>query len=66
MNTYVVGVLNFFDNEICLKKIEAENEMEALKQHSNIVGYDFSNCSTLEDMYVELFNADMTASILQI
>lgn len=66
MNTYVVGVLDFFDNEIKMEKISAENEIDALTKHSRIQGFDFSNCSTLEEMYQELLNADTVADILQI
>lgn len=66
MNTYVVGVLDFFDNEIQMEKIIAETEIDALMKHSKIKGFDFSNCSSLEEMYQELINADTVANIIKI
>ena len=63
---YVVGVLSFFENHICLEKIDASSPEEALRKHSLVNGYEFAENTTLEDMEDVLCNCDMTASVLEI
>ena len=61
---YVVGVLNFFDNELNLHIIHASDAMSAVA--SLFQGYDFSMCSSLEDMQNELFNCDIVVNAIEI
>lgn len=66
MNKYVVGILSFFDNEIILEEVVANNELTALLSHSMLKGYKFNRASTLEDIQQELFNCDMTGNVIKI
>ena len=66
MKTFVVGFLSFFDNEIVLEKIQAENEVEAVKKHSHLAGYEFLDLNSVSDIDYELSNSDITVSILEL
>ena len=38
MKNYIVGAINFFDNDLKLEKISAENEIEAINKYSIVNG----------------------------
>ena len=42
MKNYVVGYLSFFDNNLILKKVKAENELEASKKAILEIAENFS------------------------
>lgn len=63
---FVVGVLSFFENEIELEKISAESEKEALMKHSLLNGYIVDENASLEEIYDDLFNCDIAASVIKI
>lgn len=66
MRTYVVAVLNFFDNEIKMEKIFANDPKEALFKHSSLTGYRLDNQASLEDIYSDLFDCDIVAEVMEI
>ena len=42
MKNYMVAFISFFDNEILMKKIEAEDKVAAVKKYlTEQYGYDF-------------------------
>lgn len=63
MKTYVVGVVNLFDNNLLLEKIDAMSEIEALLKHSSLVGFE---ASSTDDIYQELFDCDIVAGVIEI
>lgn len=65
MKQYVVGVLDFFNNYIDLRKVEANDELEAAWTHPLLTGYEF-DCDTVEELDGELSNCDMTVSVIEI
>lgn len=65
MKTYVVGVINFFDNILKLEKISAENEIEAINSHSMINGYSFES-KDIENIKQEAFDMDMMVDVIEI
>ncbi len=76
MNTYIVAVLNFFDNNNELFKVEAENEIiavhkavvESIKDESSKVHYiDWfneygCNSATAKDLIYDLTNQELSVS----
>lgn len=66
MNKYVVCILSFFDNEIILEEVIADNELTALLSHSMLKGYQFNQVSTLEDIQQELLDYNMTGNVIKI
>lgn len=66
MNKYVVCILSFFDNEIILEEVVADNELAALLSHSMLKGYQFNQVSTLEDIQQELLDYNMTGNVIKI
>ena len=46
---FVVGHIDWFDHELILELIEAENEMEAVKKHSKVGEMDWSIQDKVED-----------------
>lgn len=65
MKSYIVGVINFFDNDLKLEKVFAENKVEAINNHSMINGFSFES-KTLEEAKVEAFNMDMMVDAIEI
>lgn len=65
MKNYIVGAINFFDNDLKLEKISAENEIEAISKHSMINGFSFES-KTLEEIKVEAFDMDMMVDVIEI
>lgn len=65
MKNYIVGAINFFDNNLKLEKISAENEIEAINKHSMINGFSFES-KTLEEAKVEAFDMDMMVDVIEI
>lgn len=66
MKNFVVGFLSFFDNEILLEKISANNAVEAMLKHSSIKGYVFKENATIEEIQDEVFNSDAAISVIEI
>lgn len=64
MKNYIVGAINFFDNDLKLEKISAENEIEAINKHSMVNGSFESK--TLEEAKVEAFDMDMMVDVIKI
>jgi hypothetical protein len=71
MRTYVVTVMNFFDNDMKSEKIEADSWKEALLKHSSMLNEDgsigedwFSN--TIEEAKNDAFNADLMFEVIEI
>ena len=65
MKRYVVGVLDFFNNYIDLRKVEADDELEAAWKHPLLKGYEL-DCDTVAQLDGELSNCDMTVSVIEI
>lgn len=66
MKNYVVAFLSFFDNEIILEKIQANNEVDAIKMHSQLKDWEFQDNATLEDISDMLFNCDAVVSVIEV
>ena len=78
MKKYVVGVLSFFENNIKLYKVEAENEYEAIKkamveftpEKYREEELEFQNSEdypkTLEDLKSMLLGSDIVTSAIEI
>lgn len=66
MKNYVVGFVSFFDNEIKLEKIQAENEVEALKNCSFIAGYEFPDDIDVDGIQEIMGNCDADISVIEV
>lgn len=69
MSKFAVGYINFFDNDLIIEIIEAEDWLEALHKHSKIEqdpwGDYFSNY-TIDEAKTEAFNSDMMFDVVEI
>lgn len=66
MKNYVVGFVSFFDNEVKLEKIQAENEVEALKTCSFIAGCEFPDDIDVEGIQETMGNCDTDISAIEV
>lgn len=71
MKTYVVTVMNFFDNNMKSEKIEADSWKEALLKHSSMLNEDGSTSEdwlseTIEEAKNDAFNADFMFEVFEI
>lgn len=64
MKTFVIGYLDFFDNELKLEKVQAENAVDALIRY---LGMDIPNSDpSVEDIKNAAFDSDICVSIMEI
>ena len=66
MKNYVVAFLSFFDNEIILEKIQANNQIDAIKMHSQLKDWEFQGDATLEDISDMLLDCDSVVSVIEV
>ena len=70
MKEFAVGYLNYFDNELIIEVICAENWHSALMSHSKLksaLDDEFSLTDTsLEDAKMQAFNCDMAIDVIEI
>lgn len=67
MKNYVVGFLNFFDNELKLEKVQAQNEVEALKNSSFIKEWLFpEDVNDVETIQSLAFDCDSAISVIEV
>lgn len=66
MKKFVVGYLNFFDNDLFMEVVSASSYEEAIMNCSYIKGFDFPEGSTFENMKDILFNCDIAVSAIEI
>ena len=64
MRKYVVGYLNFFDNELLLEVVEANSAFEAAVDYMD--QDPPTETTNLEDFQVELFAQDTIINVLDI
>lgn len=69
MSKFAVGYINFFDNELIIEIIEAEDWLEALHEHSQMIHIPwedyFSDC-TISGAKAKAFDADMMFDVVEI
>jgi len=69
---YVVGYINFDDNDLILELIDAKNEHEAFWKHSQLQSGDWDDCNrdtigmNAEELSQWSFDFDMMVSVLEI
>jgi predicted HAD superfamily hydrolase len=63
---FAVGYINFFDNDLIIEVIEANNWKLALSKHSHLInsGIDLFFGDTLENVKVQAFNCDMMIDVV--
>lgn len=61
--TYVVGFVNFFDNELKLEIVQASSEFEAAKDYLKL---DDLTSKTVEELKEELINQDCLIEVKEI
>lgn len=69
MKNFVIAYINFFDNEILMKKVEAENETKAVIEYlTKQYGYDFSEWAdvTLDEIQQLCFDCDSMVGVTEI
>ena len=69
MNKFAVGYINFFDNNLIVEIVEADNWFDAIWQHSKmLLGDDepWLPSMSLEDTKIEAFNADMMIDVIKL
>lgn len=69
MKTFVVGLINFFDNDNKLYRVEADNDVEAMKQvvylacteeeEKRFTEEDLKSMNTVDDIKEYCMNCDM-------
>lgn len=69
MKQFVVACVSMFDNEMMMKKVEAEDSTTALKKYlTEQRGYDFSNNPdlTVTEMQTIAFDSDEIVGVCEI
>ncbi len=69
MKNFMIAYISFFDNEILMKKVEAENETKAvIKYLTEQYGYDFSEWTdvTLDEIQQLCFDSDSMVGVQEI
>ena len=67
MKKFAVGYINFFDNELIIEIIKAEDWFSALSNHSKFKDNKMYLPNTsLEDAKVEAFNCDSMIDVIEI
>ena len=49
MDTFIVGYLSRFDNDLILERVEADTTTEAIWKHSRLQGKDWQACKCQTD-----------------
>ncbi len=65
MKTFVVAYLDFFDNDLKMKKIEASTDVDAVKKYLGD-GWNFPEGATLDDIQNICFNADVCVNVIEV
>ena len=69
MSKFVVGYINFFDNDLIIEIIEAEDWLKALHKHSQMIHTPwedyFADC-TIGRAKEKAFDADMMFDVIEI
>ena len=66
MKSYVVGHIDFFNNELVLERIEANTWQEALAAHSKCEDMFDPMPDTLEDAKEAAFDQDAMIAVLEL
>lgn len=65
--TFAVGVINFFDNELIIEIVEAEDWKSALSLHSEVDSSDLVlEASSLEEAKSLAFDADSAIDVVEV
>jgi len=66
MAIFVVAYVDPYDNKVFLEKIEASDEMEALRKHTKIQVWDFGGCATPQQVKELLSGGDYMVETIQV
>lgn len=66
MKRFVVGYLNFFDNDLLMEFVFANSYEEAITNCSYIKEFSFPENTTFEDMKNILFDCDIVVSAIEV
>lgn len=67
MKKYVVAFINFFDNDLKIEFVEAENELIALYIGSTLFNWEMPNdIASIKDFKTECFNMDCMMDVKEI
>ncbi len=67
MKTYVVGYISFYENELYLEQVSAENELDAILRHSSLSGHDYyKHVTTVQELQEEFFNGDSMVNVIEV
>lgn len=66
MKTFVVGFLDFFDNDLQLNKVQAENPIDAIKTSGFVEGYDFPVNATMDEIEDIMLDCDSVISVIEV
>lgn len=70
MNKFAVGYINFFDNDLIIEIIEANNWFDAIWHHSKMIltkdEKPWLPNTSLEKLKGEAFNCDMMIDVIEI
>jgi hypothetical protein len=75
MSKFVVGHINWFNYDLKLEIVEAKDEMEAIKKHSEVKDFDWTRqgedeqvrpCETIEEMQQTAFDCDSMVNVIKI
>lgn len=67
MKKYAVAFINFFDNDLKIEFVEAENELIALYIGSTLFNWEMPNdIASVEDFKTECFNMDCMMDVKEI
>jgi len=63
---FCVAYMNYFDNELVQKIVEAENFFDAAIRAGFASEEDRDSCSTYDEMQQYFFDGDMAVSVIEI
>lgn len=68
MKTYVVGYINFFNNELTLEQVKANDPCKAIYKHSELAtdAQHFDSSMSLEDIQDALWSADSMVAVIEV
>jgi len=67
MKTYVVAWINFFDNLLEQRQVEAANELDAIEAvNPPVLPGGWRKLGDLDEIYQEAFNCDGALSVIEV
>lgn len=65
MNRYVVSYINFYENELEMEEVVADDDISAIFQHSRLSEHKAHyEGATLKEIQEEFFNGDSMVNVL--